>query len=225
MRIFIFFLVITFSLLANSFPIPKNNKATFDIIRKNKIIGSAETLFLKKNQNLTVTTIIDIDIKILFIPAYKFYQEYTETWKDGEFIKFKGYTDFEDEREYFINGEDIDENFIAFGMDGDLILNKDILPLNYWNKEILNKKILFDTQKGITREIKVKKLQNEIIKINNYEIATEKYLLDASSNPKDKGPFPQYTLWYDQNNELVKFKFKNYKDNHEVITIRNNWGN
>ena len=46
-------------------------------------------------------------------------------------LKFEGYTDFEDEREYFIKGEDKENNFIASGMDGELILNKDILPLNY----------------------------------------------------------------------------------------------
>ena len=51
-------------------------------------------------------------------------------------------------------------------MDGKLILDKNILPLNYWNKEILNKKKVFDTQKGIVREISVKKESDEIIKIN-----------------------------------------------------------
>ena len=48
-------------------------------------------------------------------------------------------------------------------MDGDLILDKNILPLNYWNKNILNEKKLFDTQKGIVRKISVNKLKNEII--------------------------------------------------------------
>ena len=59
---------------------------------------------------------------------------------------------------------------------------------------------------------KVKKLSNEIININENEIETEKYLLNASSNPKDKGPFPEYTLWYANNGELIKFKFVNWKD-------------
>ena len=50
-------------------------------------------------------------------------------WKDGEFVKFKGHTDFEDEREYFIDGiEDEKKHFIAKGMDGELELNKNILP-------------------------------------------------------------------------------------------------
>ena len=39
----------------------------------------------------------------------------------------------------------------------ELRLDKDIIPLNYWN--ILDKKELFDTQKGIVRKIKVEKLK------------------------------------------------------------------
>ena len=64
-------------------------------------------------------------------------------------------------------------------MDGELILNKDILPLNYLNKEILNEKKLFDTQKGIVREIVVKRLKDEIINIKEIQILTEKFTLDA----------------------------------------------
>ena len=208
---------------AFSFPIPKKNTATFDIIRKNKIIGSAETIFTKKNNILIVNTIIDIKLKVLFIPAYKFSQNSKEIWKNNEFIEFYGHTDFEDEREYFVEGVDLGNKFIAKGMDGKLVLNSDILPLNYWNKKILLEDELFDTQKGIVRKITVKRLPDEIITLNKQNISTEKYIFDASSNPKDKGPFPQYTLWYDDNDELVKFQFKNWKDKKIITTQRNNW--
>ena len=55
-------------------------------------------------------------------------------------------------------------------MDGELKLSKNIIPLNYWNKKILNEKEVFDTQKGIVRKISVNKLENEIIEINNKKI-------------------------------------------------------
>ena len=162
------------------FPIPKDNEASFDVIRKNKIIGSVITTFNKNNDELILRTIVDIKVKVLFIPAYKFFQDTTETWINDEFIKIKGYTDFEDEREYYITGNDIGDNFVASGMDGDLVLSNKILPLNYWNKKILESEEVFDTQKGIVRKISVKKLDNEIIKINEKKIETEKYTLEAS---------------------------------------------
>ena len=62
--------------------------------------------------------------KVLFIPAYKFFQETKETWKNGEFVSIDGFTDFEDDREYKIIGNDEDNFFIASGMDGELKLDK-----------------------------------------------------------------------------------------------------
>ena len=108
-------------------------------------------------------------------------------------------------------------------MDGELKLDKNIVPLNYWNIAMLNEKEVFDTQKGIVRKIKVKQLEDEKIKINDKNILANKYVFNASKNPKDKGPFPEYTLWY-YNNELIKMEFINPKDKKNVIKIiRNDW--
>ena len=180
------------------------------------------TSFIQNDETLNMRTIVDINVKILFFPAYKFFQDTTETWVNDEFIEINGYTDFEDEREYYINGIDKNNKFFASGMDGELVLDNKILPLNYWNKKILDEEEVFDTQKGIVRKIIVNKEKNEIIEINDEKIETEKYTLDASKNPKDKGPFPTYTIWY-KDNELVKFEFINWKDNKKIITIRNDF--
>ena len=225
MKYLIIIAIFFLSFSSNSIPIPKGNKATFDIIRKNKVIGTIETIFTKKDELLIINTNVDVDVKVFFFPAYKFTQTLKETWSKDEFIEVEGHTNFEDEREYFITGKDTENNFIANGMDGELILDKNILPSNYLNKEILKQKKMFDTQKGIVREIKVTKLDDEIIEIDNKKIITEKYLLDASRNPKDKGPFPQYTLWYAKNGELLKFNFTNWKDKKIVTTQRSNWEN
>jgi len=207
-----------------AFPIPKDNEVSFDIIRKNKNIGSLITTFKKEDDKLQIRTILDIKVKVFLITAYKFFQDTTETWIEGEFVKIEGYTNFEDEREYYIEGNDLDENFIATGMDGELTLSNKILPLNYWNKKILEEEEVFDTQKGIVRKITVQKLENDIIKINNKKIEAEKYIMNASKNPKDKGPFPQYTLWY-KDDELIKFEFVNPKDKKVVTGVRNDLEN
>ena len=75
-------------------------------------------------------------------------------------------------------------------MDGKLELDQSIITLNYWNKNILNQKELFDTQKGIVREINVKKLKNEIIELNNKTIEAEKYIFNAKKKSKRFRTFP-----------------------------------
>ena len=214
---------LSFASYAEFFPIPEDKEVSFDVIRKKKIIGNLTSKFIINNDTLILHSVLDINIKILFIPAYKFFQETKETWKNNKFIAIDGFTDFEDDREYKIDGIDKDGFFIASGMDGKLKLDENIKPLNYWNKQMLKEDEVFDTQKGIVRKIKVEKLDDEEIKINKQKVLVEKFIFNASKNPKDKGPFPTYTLWY-YNDELIKMEFKNPKDKKNTISIvRNDW--
>ena len=221
--IYILLIIFSFNCFAESFPIPSDKKASFDVIRKKKIIGVLNSKFIEDNGKLILHSVLDIKVKILLFPAYKFFQETTETWIKGEFIEIDGFTDFEDDREYIIKGKDTDDFFIATGMDGELKLDKNIIPLNYWNINMLNEDEVFDTQKGIVRKIKVDKLKDEIIRINNEEIITNKFVFNASKHKEDKGPFPEYILWY-HDKELVKMEFKNPIDKKIIKIIRNDWG-
>ena len=221
----IFLSFFSFNAFCLPFPIPEDKEVSFDVIRKNKVIGSLISEFIENEDNIVLHSVLKIDVKILFFPAYKFFQETKETWVDDEFVSINGFTDFEDDREYIITGNDIDNFFIASGMDGELKLDKNIFPLNYWNIKMLNKNEVFDTQKGIVRTIEVEQLENEKIQINDDEILAKKYLFNASKHPKDKGPFPEYTLWYFED-ELMKMEFKNPNDKKNIITIvRNDWSN
>ena len=140
----LFILLINFSVQA--FPIPENKKATYDIFRKNKVIGIYEILFSENDGNLSVETNINIEVKIFFVSAYKFSHQSKEIWKDGNFIRIDGHSDFEDEREYFIEGEVKDDFLFASGMDGKLKLDNNLIPSNYWNIDVMYQDEIFDTQ-------------------------------------------------------------------------------
>ncbi|MDC2992479.1 hypothetical protein OAZ22_02180 [Pelagibacteraceae bacterium] len=221
--IFIFSLF-SYGVFSHPFPIPEDKEVSFDIIRKNKNIGSLVTKFITNEDNVILHSVLDIDVKVLFFPAYKFFQETRETWKNGEFVSIDGFTDFEDDREYKIIGKDTDGFFIASGMDGELKLNEKIVPLNYWNIEMLKEDKVFDTQKGIVRSIEVKQVEDENLLFNDNKLMTNKFIFNASKNPRDKGPFPEYTLWYFER-ELMKMEFRNPNDKKNIIQIiRNDWG-
>ena len=218
----IILILLNLPLSAQVFPIPEDKEVSFDVIRKNKVIGNLTTKFIFNEKDLILHSVLNIEVKVLFIPAYKFFQETKETWRNGNFIAIDGFTNFEDDREYKIDGIDEDNFFRVTGMDGLLELDENIMPLNYWNKQMLKEEEVFDTQKGIVRKIEVQKLEDEKIKINKTKIEAEKFIFNASINPKDKGPFPEYTLWY-YNEELLKMEFKNPKDKKTITIIRNDW--
>ena len=216
--LFLFFLLINFSV--QSFPIPKNKKATYDIWRKNKVIGTQEFFFSENNGNLSIETNINIEVKILFVSAYTFSHQSKEVWKDGNFIKIDGYSNFEDEREYFILGEVKDGFLFASGMDGKLKLDQNLIPSNFWNIDVMYQDEIFDTQKGIVRKLSVKEVGNEIITISNKNINCTKFILNATRHSKDKDVFPEYTLWYSKDKELMKLKFRSTKNKKIIEVIR-----
>ena len=217
-NIVVFIIATLLCLSAQSFPIPKNGEAKFDIVRKNKVIGTHEISFFESNENLIIETNIDILVKILFVTAYTFSHQSKEIWKDGNFIKIEGYSEFEDEREYFIKGEIKDGFLFASGMDGELKLDKNIIPSNFWNIDVMYQNEIFDTQKGIIRKLNVKESGKEIITINNKEVDCTKFILNATRHPKDKDLFPEYTLWYSVDKELMKYKFRSTK-NKKIIEV------
>ena len=149
-------------------------------------------------------------------PVYCWYN--SEAHGYGNFIKIDGYSEFEDEREYFIKGEIKDGFLFASGMDGELKLDKNIIPSNFWNIDVMYQNEIFDTQKGIIRKLNVKESSKEIITINNKEINCTKFILNATRHPKDKDLFPEYTLWYSIDKELMKYKFRSTK-NKKIIEV------
>ena len=104
----LFLILIFFNISSNAavFPIPEDNKVSFDVVRKNKVIGNLDIKFINNKENLILHSVLEIEVKVLFIPAYRFFQETKETWVNGKFIAIDGFTDSEDEREYKIDGKD-----------------------------------------------------------------------------------------------------------------------
>ena len=79
MKSILFFLIVLITIPALSFPIPKDKNVSFDVIRKNKNIGTVTTTFDMKEEELIMRTVVEIEVKILFVTAYKFFQDTTET--------------------------------------------------------------------------------------------------------------------------------------------------
>ena len=113
---FLFIIILSFysfNVFSKPFPVPEDKEVSYDVIRKKKIIGSLYSKFIEDDEKLILHSVLDIDVKVLFFPAYKFFQETKETWVDGNFISIDGFTDFEDDREYYIKGIDEDGFLIS----------------------------------------------------------------------------------------------------------------
>lgn len=218
---FLLLISLIFSTNISAYNIPDKNKIHFDIMRKGKDIGDHIIKFKQQNDELIVNVDINIKVKLAFVVVYKFEHKSKEIWKDNTLMSFSGKTIFEDDREYDLSIKNLGDSYEGFGMDGKFLFPIDILPSNYWNINVMKQTKLFDTQKGIIRDTTIEDLGLEELELDEKIIKAQKYILNANKHPKDKGPFSETTIWYDENNELVQFSFNSTKDDTLITIVRN----
>ena len=66
-QLFIIAVFFIFSLASNAFPIPDDNEVSFDVIRKNKVIGNLTSKFIKDDEDIVLHSVLDINVKIFSI--------------------------------------------------------------------------------------------------------------------------------------------------------------
>ena len=217
--VFILVLLISSSSFAELF-IPKENKYYFEIIRKEKVIGFHEILFEKDNELIKIEINVDIKVKLGFITLFKYRHQNTEKWKNNELIYIKTNSTTNSKKEYSLVGEQKEDFFEYNGIDGIKNTDKDIIPISYWNKEIINKQEFLDSQKGIIRKIEVITIKEETLSFNNIEYITKKYEINVKSkHPTDEKELSIIYVWYTEEDELIKIEFKSPEDN-SIITYK-----
>ena len=68
------------------------NYLEYELFRNNKLIGSHKYDFNRNNENLTITSVVNFEIKKLNIILYKYFAESTEIYKNDKFFEFRSTT-------------------------------------------------------------------------------------------------------------------------------------
>ena len=78
---------------------------------------------------------------------YKYSHENSEIWKENELIKINTNSITNSKDKYELNGQQNLENFEFIGIEGKQLTHKNIIPISYWNRDILDNNEFLDTQK------------------------------------------------------------------------------
>ena len=199
--------------MANEYVIPKNGKIVFNIERKDKVIGKHTFLFDKKNGIVTVNIDVNIQIKLGFLTIYKYIHKNKETWKGSELYNISTNSTTNSRKKYFVEGKQNNNKFEFTGIEGKKTIDKNIIPISYWNVSLIKRKEFLDSQKGIIRKLKVKYLKNSSLNFNDKKISTDKYQLQIlTKHPSDEKPFPIVYVWYTKAGELMRLEFDSPED-------------
>jgi hypothetical protein len=178
--------------------VPEGRVLAFDIMRNGEAIGTHTYHFKKSTDRTEVWIKTYIDFRLLFIPIYKFEHESREVWRDGRLTSLESNTNE--------NGTPVkleihrDKNsLLVVAKDGNLYVDREIIPASLWNHLLLNRNKTLTTVSGNLKTFQVEYVGEENIDLRGQQTTTQHFRLI--------GEFER-DLWYDNTDVLVGVRFE-----------------
>jgi Domain of unknown function (DUF6134) len=146
-------------------PAATKTHQSYDIIRQGDTIGTNTVDVERRGDTTLVKISTKILVKVMFIEAYRFDHDATETWKTGQLVAFNSQTNDNGTKHNVTvtSGTDkLDLNVDGKHSDAPLTLR----PASLWNKAFDAQKELFDPANGKRLAIQTKDLGDENITVN-----------------------------------------------------------
>jgi hypothetical protein len=144
---------------------------------------------------------------VLGFEVYHFTQDLTETWQTGELQSMDGHTNDDGDKFQASVARKPDE-YTGVLNGKNLTLPHDAFPNSVWHYQITEQSLLFNLTDLRLMNVQVSK-RAESIKIGGKSFDTERFDFTGDW---------QASLWFDQNQQLLKLEYK-IKDRDVVVTL------
>ena len=184
------------------------NTLEFDLYRNNKLIGEHIYIFTRNDENLTVNSKINFQIKKLGVVLYKYKAEGTEVYKNSKLVSFNSKTN-QNKKNKYVNLELKENDFLIDGSSFKGVVPTDYIIGTWWNHEIVKAKAQISAVSGRIIMQKVTFLGKETIEINGNKIETLHFNFSSTDKKLDKDKKLNTDVWYDEKSlNWVKASFK-----------------
>lgn len=181
----------------------------FTVYREDAPIGYHKFDFRPQGDKLEVEIDVDLEIKLMFVTAFKFTHVASEVWENGRLIRMESETD-DDGDPYKVKVRRLGDGMLVEVNGERKLAPGDILPSNLWNRAILTEDKILHPIVGRVLPLKVTELGIREIDIGNgRKISAQGFKIDGG------GEF-QRELWYSPNDRLVEVGFNAPRDGSRI---------
>lgn len=175
---------------------PAGGIVEFDVLRDGSPMGSHRLDFRREGDRLIVEIKIDLEVRFL-LPLYRYTHRSREVWQGGRLVQIDTTTD-DDGAAFRVAGRAMGDGFAVESTAGKFVAPADVMPTSYWNRQMLHRGPLLDTQEGklITTDIAV--LPEESVFAGGRAIAARPYDISGDLTLR---------AWYDAAGDWVKLRF------------------
>ena len=179
----------------------------FNVIRGGEPMGSHTVSFHQDGNKLTVEIAIDLEVRLAFIPLFRYTHRNTETGQDGRLVRLETSTNVDGTR-HKVSAVATDEGLRVTDSAGTTYLAPaDTIPTSYWNTAKIRRSELLNTQNGKMMPIRVEQREGAA----HYRLIMVK---DGDGAPID--------VWYDQTSQAwikLAFEARGSKIEYELTAI------
>lgn len=164
-------------------------------------------------QNDTISNKAQFDVKLWFIPAYKYRHTATEVYKDNCLIQLESET--QDGADFFELSGLADSAFFKIKVN-DKDYNHPVCSqtFRYWDIQFTEQSLAINPQDGEIFKLSFSKDEDEEVKTKTNTFLANKFTLRAINDQDEKF---HIELWYEQNSKKW-IKLKSYLKDDNVIT-------
>ena len=186
------------------------NYLEYELFRNNKLIGSHKYNFKRNNEKLTITSVVNFEIKKLNITLYKYFAESTEVYKNDKFLEFRSTTKQNKKDKYVnISVDPKNESLIIDGSSFKGKGDKELIVGTWWNHEIVKAKGQISGISGRIIEQTVTFIGKEELNIGDKTYKTLHFKFMSSDENLPDSKKLNTDIWYEEGTYLwVKAAFE-----------------
>jgi hypothetical protein len=171
---------------------------TFNVIRGGEPMGSHKVSFRQDGDKLIVEIAIDLEVRLAFIPIFRYTHRNTETWQDGRLLRLETVTN-DDGARHQVLAEAVEGGLRVTDSSGSTYMAPaDAIPTSYWHRETVRRSELLNTQNGKMMPVRIEaRPEGE----SGADMAHYRLIKLEDGTPVD--------VWYDrQSQDWIKLAFE-----------------
>ena len=169
----------------------------FDVYRNGEKVGFHKVNFFDQANRLKVTSEFVLNIKILFITAYRFNYRSQSIWSDGVLSEINVIVDDNGET-FSLSGSRAGGKMVITKGNEDYQANVPLFPTNHWNAEVLNKEVVLNTLTGELNRVKIIRGKKTKIPTEHGQIEAQHFSYTGDLDTQ---------VWYDPKGRWVGMEF------------------
>ncbi len=170
----------------------------FDVRRNGENVGFHSVLFDQKGPAVSVRSLFQLEIRFLFVTAYRYRYESNEYWQEGKLLRLHSRVD-DDGDKFVISAEHQPPFFQISGPDGRIETAQFLYPTTHWNAAVIQKQSVLNTLTGQINQVSIFPSAREKIETERGPVWATRYVYSGDLDTE---------VWYDADGRWVKMKFK-----------------